>query len=61
MNNPNVPQNRDPQNRDLIAQEETETLEEERRYQEWATYQDDPEREAGERFQDKLDMFRNEH
>ncbi len=25
------------------------------------SYQDDPEREAGETFQDRYDMYRNEH
>ena len=59
MNNPNNPNNQE--DMDLIREEEAETIEEERRYQEWASYQDNPERDAGERFQDKYDMYRNEH
>ena len=30
-------------------------------YEEYLSYQDNPERDAGEAFQDKLDMYRNEH
>jgi len=30
-------------------------------YEQYLEYQDDPDRDAGEAFQDKWDMYRNEH
>ncbi len=38
-----------------------EEREEEERYEEWLSYQDNGQFDSGDAFQEKLDMFRNEH
>ena len=38
-----------------------EKFDEAEAYKEWKAYQDDPDRDAGEVFQDKLDRYRNEY